>query len=101
MSDFNSNSVGYIDCYLGYGWGYIGRGLKGGFKFKSWNKKKWQEDLYIDSKSGQEVWTESLDRKSMQNISKKYVRKMTWKSIPCLRRESGQKVWAKYARKMT
>ena len=40
MSDFNSNSVGYIDCYLGYGWGYIGRGLKGGFKFKSGTKKK-------------------------------------------------------------
>ena len=53
MSDFNSNSVGYIDCYLGYGWGYIGRGLKGGFKFKSGTKKKkkWQEDLNIDFKS--------------------------------------------------
>ena len=63
-------------CLIGYGWGYIGRGLKGGFKSGT-EKKNWQEDLNIDSKSGQEVWTESLDRKSRQKVSKKYVKKMT------------------------
>ena len=89
MSDLNSNSVGYIDCYLGYGWGYIGRGLKGGFKFKSGNKKKWQEDLYIDSKSGQEVWTESLDRKSGQKV---------W--TESLDRKSGQKVNAEHLKEI-
>ena len=76
MSDFNSNSVGYIDCYLGYGWGYIGRGLKGGFKFKSGTKQNLaQRPLYrflvwtgsLDRKSGQKVWTESQCRTSQRN----------------------------------
>ena len=76
MSDFNSNSVGYIDCYLGYGWGYIGRGLKGGFKFKSGNKKKNGRKTFIsilslDRKSGQKVWTESQGRTSQRNMLKR------------------------------
>ena len=75
MSDFNSNSVGYIDCYLGYGWGYIGRGLKGGFKFKSGTKQNLaQRPLYrflVWTGSLDKVWTESPGRTSQRKMLKR------------------------------
>ena len=43
-----------------YGWGYIGRGLKGGFKPKSGSKSQFGS---IGQKTNIAVWAESLGQK--------------------------------------
>ena len=52
------------NCFLRYGWGYIGRGLKGGFKPKSGPRNQC-------SSIAQKINIGSLGRKSGRNLLKK------------------------------
>ena len=51
------------NSFLGYGWGYIGRGLKGGFKPKSGSKNQF-------GSNAQKTNIVSLGRKSGRNLFK-------------------------------